>query len=500
MGRFKSRVTLSLIISWICVCDAFSSPLESNIASSWSDWSQWNSPAPITCMGPRDSLLWMSTKGGLARIPIYGGPATVYAKSNSGIPFDTLTTVDVSYEGDVLMGSPQGAIILGDGGRWTHYNSSDPPFKTGSAPPLVSGITRTKDGVLWIATRAVTLDFYGKKELDINNYADLREVDHRGIFEGAQGSIFANDGSGWHTVLTGRLTKKLTIESMQGIVSDPNGGVWSARLEWTQGPAVGIAIDKRSSGTLNMVETFTSDYPVVFPSPFPWISTLRTTELGLWASFSGDIPYGSFPISTDSRMGRAIVFIPKDSAKITVAIALSTPEQLHNGQDSARFGGPATVFSLDPAGNPWVLARDTLYGYDQTGTPFGTEILPSQLASKGPFQEMRIDKNGILFLRNESTVFWKTGSGSVSIPKPARAHGEMELLRGSRGLRLNRASAGPVRVEYLDMLGRTAQAFDMGFQPAGPMELPAYRMTGPGLLKVEAGATRRYFPMGPAAH
>lgn len=405
------------------------------IASSWSHWSTWTAPAAMTAMRVRDSLIWVSTKDGLARIPIQGAAATVYTTRNSGIPFNVLTCVDVSYPGEVLMGSPDGAIVLGEGGQWTKYTYENAPLYNKHFNHLVSGLTRTRDGILWMATRSVTYEYDGYKNVETDFNAGTGGADYRSFFKGHEGSIFAYDGSKWGTAYKGDLFEKTSIESILQIVSDTDGTVWSASKKYIRGYGIELFIEKKDPLKRRLYRQpiwnlgGSNEYG-------EWISGLQVSKRGLWAAAYGTTDADS------NRSFRSIVFIPKDTALLTVPIPLGIAGKDVYTEVSQRYG-PVTVFALDTLDRPWVLARDTLYGYDSAGASVGIEILPKELASQGPFQEMRIGRNGVIYLRNDKAVFWKVKPIPipVSVRKTsgrAKSHGWLSRKPG----------------EYFDPVGR----------------------------------------------
>jgi hypothetical protein len=307
--------------------------------SSWSDWSQWTSPAPITAMGPQDSLLWMSTKDGLARIPIEGGPVTVYTTRNSGIPFDTLTSVDVSYEGEVLMGSPQGAIVKGENGSWTAYTMANAPLQTasGKGPRPVSGFAKTPDGNLWIATQAYAKSLEGQRT-DFNQYPP--KVSRLDIFDGNAGMIHMFDGLNWVITTRGSVGQKYYVESMFGLASDGKGRIWGASQLWSfEQPEIRIY----QSGTMSPYPNKTLGELRIFPKTYPqsWISGLQATHEGMWASFCGTVD-GLFPSF------RTLLFFPTDTV-VRIGSAISLDSLPASGVDSTH---PTRVFALDTNGNP----------------------------------------------------------------------------------------------------------------------------------------------------
>lgn len=456
-----------------------------SMSSTLSEWSQWNAPSRINCMAVKDSLLWLGTEKGLARLPLAGGNHTIYTTGNSGLYQDTITHLEISPDDEVLMGTPQGVNILKDG-RWTVYDHRNSPLSFRGGPLRISGVARGRDGRLWVSSHALIFNWEGK-EVDWRSGASY---DFHSLSFANRGRLFQKVGETWTEMPDKPQTTDEETTTIWSLAPDPVGGIWVNKMFLFRAAKWHYVsyVPPRSSVMAYQFRSHPQNNNIF---------DMQADSLGIWMAF-----FSSGQLNNNPYVRALLQVQPDEYGRggdgIPEVITLTSRAGYQSANDLQRFGPKNTLFALDPEGSPRVLGPDSIFTYSRSAS-YGDirlsiiEVLPPGIKEKGPFRQIKIDERGIVFLRNDSTVFWK----AKSKPFPSGLVGGkprgLELRRSSQGWYLHLPKSGRVRLKFLSLQGRESRSFDLGIQPAGKVELPASRIPGPSLLKVETFGKRRYF-------
>ncbi|HRI45673.1 MAG TPA: two-component regulator propeller domain-containing protein [Ignavibacteriaceae bacterium] len=111
-------------------------------------WLSYTDTKSVTALADAGDFLWVGTRGGLVKYQKYTGEITLFNSSNSELKTNHITTVTLSNDKSIWVGTLNGEVYNYDGSNWVYFDSTNSILTGHSITQIISEPSQK----LWITT------------------------------------------------------------------------------------------------------------------------------------------------------------------------------------------------------------------------------------------------------------------------------------------------------------------------------------------------------------
>lgn len=303
----------------------------------WTVYDTTNSGLPHNSVSDleidENGAMWVGTEGGLAKLE--GQLWTVYRTENSGLPLDDVRSLAVDQAGNVWVGTEGAGVARFDGTTWTNYRCTNSPLPS----DWIESILVDAAGSVWIST-------------------GVRWMEGEWVGEGG---LVEFDGQNWKTHTAGHMV--LPREDITTVQPDRLGNIWigtlgggAMKFDWK----VWSLYTKESSGLpSDTVFTIAQD-----PLDNMWFGTAHGlvvydgSRWRVYTSANSGLPANTVRAIAHEKSGNAYVgtwgggLAKFDGVMWTV----------YNRQNSGLPSDSVSLLVVDDSGNLWASVKYEWFG------------------------------------------------------------------------------------------------------------------------------------------
>lgn len=225
------------------------------------------------------NTIWLATSGGLIRIKNYEW--TLFNKTNSGIQTDTLVSLFIEENSNLIIGTKRQGLILFDGSTFVNHRTDS----LDQSIYMISSVQKDEKGNIWFIYRYNLAKFDGKSwslyrqsDSTFNTVIGELFVENSKNIWIAGYTIFHFDGERFNEFKLFDGERK--FESTHSIYKDKKGNMWFGVIE--NNNQLGIVIHRKGGVILSAeLENTLKQIGYIFPNPSDdYIQLKAEIELG----------------------------------------------------------------------------------------------------------------------------------------------------------------------------------------------------------------------------
>jgi ligand-binding sensor domain-containing protein len=112
------------------------------------NWLSYTDTKSVTALADAGDFLWVGTRGGLVKYQKYNGEKTLFNSSNSELKTNHITTVTLSNDKSIWVGTLNGEVYNYDGNSWIYFDSTNSILAGHSITQIIPEPSQK----LWITT------------------------------------------------------------------------------------------------------------------------------------------------------------------------------------------------------------------------------------------------------------------------------------------------------------------------------------------------------------